>query len=211
MIRLSILFCFLLGSFYTEAQYSGYTLLIHPEIFKKNLGEATSATLTIQSDFSQEKSLTMLKEKLISTGKFWFEKKDKLRMEYLHPYTYLMVLNAGRIFVRDGQKENKISANSNKALQQVNRILIDCVSGKTLENTDFRSRVFESGSSYMIELIPLDKNLSTIYKNINIVIDKKDYSANSVEMYELSGDKSILRFQNKIINASIPDSIFTIL
>ncbi len=152
----------------------------------------------------------MLKEKLISSGKFWFEKKDKLRMEYLHPYTYLMVLNAGRIFVRDGQKENKISANSNKALQQVNRILIDCVSGKTLENTDFQSRVYESGSSFMIELVPIDKNLSALYRNINIVIDKKDYSVNAVEMHELSGDKTILRFQNKIINANIPDSIFNI-
>ncbi len=210
MIRFSILFCFLLGGFYTRAQYPGYTILNHAETFKKNFGEATSATLTIQSDFSQEKSLTMLKEKLVSTGKFRFEKKDKLRMEYLHPYTYLMILNSGKIFVRDGQKENKISANSNKALQQVNRILIDCVSGKTLENTDFQSRVYESGNSYLIELIPLDKNLSAIYKNINIVLDKKDYSANSVEMYELSGDKTILRFQNKIINASIPDSIFNI-
>jgi len=210
MIRFSILFCLVLGGFYTRAQYPGYTLLNHPETFKKNLGEATSATATIQSDFIQEKSLAMLKEKLVSSGKFWFEKKDKLRMEYIHPYTYLMVLNAGRIFVRDGQKENKISASSNKALQQVNRILIDCVSGKTLENTDFQSRVYESATSFMIELIPVDKNLSALYKNINIVIDKKDYSVNAVEMHEISGDKTILRFQNKIINANIPDPVFNI-
>jgi outer membrane lipoprotein-sorting protein len=210
MIRLSVLFCFLLGGFYASAQYPGYILFNHPEVFKKNLGEATSATLTIQSDFSQEKSLTMLKEKLVSTGKFWFEKKDKLRMEYIQPYTYLMILNAGRIYVRDGQKENKISANSNKALQQVNRILMDCVSGKTLENTDFQSRVYESGTNFMIELMPIDKNLSALYKSINIIIDKKDYSVNAVEMHELSGDKTILRFQNKIINANIPDSIFNI-
>ncbi len=44
MIRLSILVCLLLGGFFTRAQYPGYTLLNHPETFKKNLGDATSAT-----------------------------------------------------------------------------------------------------------------------------------------------------------------------
>jgi hypothetical protein len=121
-----------------------------------------------------------------------------------------MILNDGKIFIKEGQKESKFSANSNKIFQQINQILIDCVSGNMLNNTDFQARIFESGKSFLVEFQPLAKNLRELYKNINIVIDKKDYTATSVEMFEVSGDKTVIRFQNKELNAQIPDSVFVI-
>jgi outer membrane lipoprotein-sorting protein len=205
-ILLSLFFCCV----YSQAQYPGYVLLNHPETFKKSFARATAATESIQSDFGQEKSMTMLSEKIKSTGKFWWLKKDKLRMEYIQPYSYLMILNGGKILIKEGQKKNIVSANSNKVFQQVNRILIDCVGGSMLDNPDFQATVYESTGSFLVELKPLSKNLQELYKNINIVIDKKDYTATAIEMFEPSGDKTIIRFQNKEINAHIPDSVFNI-
>ena len=79
-----------------------------------------------------------------------------------------------------------------------------------LDNPDFQSRIFENSGSYLVELIPIAKNLKELYKNINILIDKKDYTATAIEMFELSGDKTIIRFQNKVLNAQIKDSVFNI-
>lgn len=210
MIKRIVLISLIFSVLYSKGQYQGYVLLSHPDAFKKAFAQATSVTVSIQSDFSQEKSLTMLSEKINSTGKFWYQKKDKLRMEYIRPYSYIMILNAGKIFIEEGQNKNTMSANSNKVFQQVNRILIDCVSGNMLDNTDFQSRVFENAGTYLIELKPLAKNLRALYKNINIAIDKKDYSAINIEMFEVSGDTTIIRFQNKELNAPIPDSVFNI-
>ena len=125
MIKTLVLVILILSCSPGQAQYLGYTLSNHPETFRKSFAEASATTESIQSGFSQEKSLTMLSEKMNSTGKFWYRKKDKLRMEYIHPYPYLMILNGGKIFVKDGQKENQFSANSSKIFKQVNRILID--------------------------------------------------------------------------------------
>jgi outer membrane lipoprotein-sorting protein len=205
--------CFVSLLFYCtniRAQYPGYVLVNHPEAFKKSFTGATAKTESIRSDFVQEKFLTILTEKIVSKGKFCYRRKDKLRMEYTEPYSYLMILNTGKIFVRDGQKENKFSTSSNKIFQQVSRILIDCVSGTMLDNSDFQSRIFENGSTFLLELKPHAKNLRELYKNINIAVDKKDFSATTIEMYELSGDKTIIRFQNKELNAPIPDSLFNI-
>jgi outer membrane lipoprotein-sorting protein len=210
MIKSMALFILVLFCLPGQAQYPGYTLSNHPETFRKSFGESSASTESIQSGFSQEKSLTMLSEKMNSTGKFWYRKKDKLRMEYIHPYPYLMILNGGKIFVKDGQKENQFSANSSKIFQQVNRILIDCVSGNMLNNPDFQARIFENAGSFLIEFQPMAKNLKELYKNINIVIDKKEYTATIVEMIEVTGDKTIIRFQNKVLNAPIPDSVFNI-
>jgi len=210
MIKTIALVIFILFNLPGLAQYTGYTLSNHPEIFRKSFAEATASIESIQSGFSQEKTLTMLSEKMNSTGKFWYRKKDKLRMEYIQPYPYLMILSSGKIFVKDGQKENQFSANSSKIFQEVNRILIDCVSGNMLNNPDFQARIFENAGSFLIEFQPVAKNLKELYKNINIVIDKKDYTATVVEMIEVSGDKTIIRFQNKVLNAPIPDSVFNI-
>jgi outer membrane lipoprotein-sorting protein len=210
MIKTVVFSCLLFSGLVSHAQYPGYTSVPHYETFQKAFAQATVATESIQADFTQEKALSMLSEKINSTGKFWFRKKDKLRMEYVRPYAYIMILNAGKIFVKEGQKENTVSANSNKVFQQVNRILIDCVAGSMLENPDFQAAVFESPGNFLVELKPLAKNLRGLYKNINIVIDKKDYTVHTIEMFELSGDKTVIRFQNKIINAQIPDSVFNI-
>jgi outer membrane lipoprotein-sorting protein len=190
------------------AQNTGYELLVQTDNFKKSFTTATSSLESIKSDFIQEKNLSLLSEKITSTGKFWYKRKERVRMEYLQPYYYLLMLNQGKIIVKDGQKESKFSAASNKVFQQVNQILLDCVSGHVLDNPDFQYRVFESPSSWLIELTPAAKNLQKIYKNIRIQIDKKDYSAKSIEMVEISGDNTVIRFQNKELNAQIPDSVF---
>jgi outer membrane lipoprotein-sorting protein len=210
MNRLLILAALFLFSLNSRGHYTGYTELKNPEVFKKSLAQATAATESIEADFIQEKSLTMLSEKITSSGKFRFRKKDKLRMEYLQPYSYLMILNGGKIYTKEGMKENKISAGSNPVFKQVNRILIDCVSGGMLDNPDFQARIYENSGSWLIEFKPEVKNLKELYKNINIVLDKKDFTASSIGMYEVSGDKTIIRFQNKELNAQIPDSVFNI-
>jgi outer membrane lipoprotein-sorting protein len=210
MIKTIAFAIFILFNFPGIAQYTGYALSNHPETFRKSFAESTASIESIQSGFSQEKTLTMLSEKMNSTGKFWYRKKDKLRMEYIQPFPYLMILSSGKIFVKDGQKENQFSANSSKIFQEVNRILIDCVSGNMLNNPDFQARIFENAGSFLIEFQPVAKNLKELYKNINIVIDKKDFTATVVEMIEVSGDKTIIRFQNKVLNAPIPDSVFNI-
>jgi outer membrane lipoprotein-sorting protein len=164
MIKTLALTCFLFCCYFSRGQYPGYAFMNHPESFKKTFAEATAATESIQSDFTQEKTLTMLSEKINSTGKFWFSKNNKLRMEYMQPYPYLMILNAGKIYIKDVQRENKLSANSNKVFHQVNRILVDCISGNMLNNADFESSVFESTGSYLIELKPPVKNLTALFK-----------------------------------------------
>jgi outer membrane lipoprotein-sorting protein len=209
MPRKYSLFILFFVFFSANAQYTGYVLLNKPESFKKLFANAAATTESIQSDFNQEKSLSMLSEKIISAGKFWYKKKSQLRIEYIRPFSYLVIINEGKIFIKDGEKENKISTGSNKILQQVNRMLLDCVSGNMLESPDFQSRVFESREAWLVELTPVTRNLKKLYKNINIVIDKSDYTANTIEMIELSGDKTSIHFKNKVLNAPIPSSVFS--
>jgi outer membrane lipoprotein-sorting protein len=193
-----------------KAQYPGYTLLADMPGFNQQFSAAAKNTNSIKSDFVQEKTLSMLSEKIVSKGKFWFKKNNQVRMEYDHPFQYLMVINGDKVLIRDGQKQNTISVRSNKLFQQINKITVDCVQGTALTNSDFKTRIFESKNNYMIELTPISKSLKDFFKTINVAVGKKDYSVNTIEMNENSGDNTLIRFTNKELNTTLPDALFTI-
>ncbi len=210
MRSLIVMGLFLLVSQRLPAQHPGFELMKNPDAFKSVFQEAAKKTTSIKSDFIQEKTLSLLSDKIVSKGKFWFEKENKVRMEYTQPFPYLLIMNNGKIFVKDGQKENKVSTGSNKVFQQVNRIMLDCVGGTILSNPDFSAKIYEGPKSYLLDLTPLAKNLRALYSSISILIDKKDYSATSLGMTELSGDTNLIRFLNKEPNVPLAASLFVI-
>lgn len=192
-----------------QAQYAGYTAVKDINVFRQQFAAASQKLNSLQSDFIQEKNLSMLSEKIISKGKFWFKKENKVRMEYTQPFKYLMIMNGSNIYIKDGQKENRVPTNSNKLFQQINKIVVDCVKGTAFSNTDFKFNVFENKSTYLIELTPVVKNLQSIFKNINVIVDRKDFSVNSIKMIEPSGDYTNINFTNKILNTNLADALFT--
>ena len=210
MRKTILLLLVLVSGFVVKAQYAGYTTVADLPKFKASFAAAAQKTNSIKADFTQEKNLSMLSEKITSKGNFWFKKDSRVRMEYNQPFKYLMILNKDRVYVKDGQKESRVSTKSNKMFQQINKIMIDCMQGTMLENTDFKTRVFENKNNTLVELTPVAKGMKELFKSINVIVDKKDFSVLSIEMNELSGDNTIMRFTNKELNASIPDTLFDI-
>lgn len=200
----------LVSGFIAKAQYPGYTPVADLPKFKVSFAASAQKTSSIKADFTQEKNLSMLSEKITSKGNFWFKKDSRVRMEYTSPFKYLMILNKDKVYVKDGAKESKVSTRSNKMFQQINKIMIDCMQGTMLDNTDFKTRVFENKTAALVELTPVSKGMKEMFKSINVVVDKKDFSVTSIQMLELSGDNTIMRFTNKELNASIPDTLFDI-
>lgn len=192
------------------AQHAGYKPVADMTAFKGQFAAAAKQTQSVKADFVQEKNLSLLSEKITSKGKFWFKKDNLVRMEYQQPYQYLVVINKSNVLVKDGQKENKISTKSNRLFQQINRMMVDCVQGTALNNPDFTVAAFENAGNWLVELTPVVKGMKDYFKNINIVLSKKDYAVNRLEMYEQSGDNTIISFTNKELNASIADTLFAI-
>jgi outer membrane lipoprotein-sorting protein len=194
----------------SRAQYAGYKPMTSVEEFKKQFALNAQKTSSIRSDFKQEKNLSMLSEKIVSRGKFWYKKDNLVRMEYTHPFKYLLIINKNNVFIKDGQKENKISTRSNKLFQQINQLMVDCVRGTALNSPDFKSRVFENNQACLVELTPLSKGMKELFRNIIITIDKKTFTVNRIDMQEVSGDNTMINFVNKELNVIIADALFTL-
>ncbi len=203
---ITILSCFLF--IWAQAQYPGYKSVANTDAFKKSFTQTSQKTNTLKSDFTQEKTLSMLAEKIVSKGKFYFKKENAIRMEYTSPFQYLMVINGNNVYIKDNQKENKMSAKSNKLFQSINRIMMDCVKGTIFDNKDFLVKLFESGDSYLAELTPVTKDLKKMFSKINMISVKKDNLVKKIEMHEPSGDKTVLSFINPELNTNLADALF---
>lgn len=204
------LLCIILFHLSVVAQPKGFKPVANLESFRSSFTSETQKVFSIKSDFTQEKNLSILSEKIISRGKFWFRRENLVRMEYQHPFQYLMIMNGNYVYIKDGQQENKISIKSNKLFQKINKITVDCIKGSILNNTDFKVVAFENQQQYLLEMTPVTTGMSEFFLRIEVTIDRKDYSVIRINMIEPGGDNTIISFQQKELNATIDDSVFSV-
>ncbi len=121
-----------------------------------------------------------------------------------------MVLNSGKILIKDDAKSTQMDMHKNKIFQQVNNIIISCVSGSALSNNDFNVKLLENAGQVKLEMSPVSKGLKEFFSNINVYFDKKDYTVTRIEMNEQSGDNTIINFSNKQINGKIAEELFAV-
>ena len=165
---------------------------------------------SIESDFTQEKNLSLLSEKILSKGHFVFKKENLLRWEYNTPYKYLIVINKEKIWIKDDKKTSKYDMNSNKVFKEINDIMISCVQGNIFKSGKFKVAYFENEKYYKLELTPLQKNMKESLKKINMYFDKSVTSVSKLDMIEPNDDYTTLEFINKKLNGTVADNIFTV-
>lgn len=197
-------------AFSAAAQKDGYKPVQHVEQFKKDFAVQNAKISSVKSSFVQEKTLTMLTEKIVSSGEFWFKRSDKVRIEYKIPYTYLLIINGDQMITKDNQKESHVNTSSNKLFKQINRIIIDCVQGTILNSKDFSVKVSESQNRFLVELTPQTKTIKEFFKTISLTLDKSDYSVSELELLEQGGDTTVMRFSSKQLNPTISDAVFSV-
>jgi len=202
---LPLLIC-LSGSLFSQTTFKP---LKDTALFKQKVDKMSKETNSIESDFTQVKSLVILSEKITSKGHFCFQKQNNLRWEYNTPYKYVIVITKDKILIKDeNTKVKKYDMNANKVFKEINEVMISCVNGDVLRSGKFKISYFENEKSYKIELIPLAKSMKESLKKINMYFDKNVSSVNKLEMIENGEDMTTIDFTNKQINAPIPAEKF---
>lgn len=191
-------------------QAQSFTTLKDSLTLKAKIENMSKTTSSIEADFTQEKNLSILSEKIISKGHFVFKKINLLRWEYISPSKYLIVINKDKVIIKDEKKTNKYEMNSNKVFKEINDLMLSCVQGTVFKSNKFKTHYYENDKYYKLELWPLAKNMKETLKKINLYFDKNVTSVAKMEMIENNDDLTLLEFYNKKLNAPISETIFTV-
>ncbi|MBA3704718.1 MAG: outer membrane lipoprotein carrier protein LolA [Bacteroidetes bacterium] len=189
---------------------SGFKPVKDTSAFKQKMETQSKLIHTIESDFTQEKYLSVMSEKIISKGHFYFKKINMLRWEYNEPYNYLIVINKDKMFIKDNGKVTKYDINSNKMFKSINEMMVNTVQGNLLNNKDYKAHFYENEKQYLLELIPTQKAAKEFLKSIHLYIDKTDYAVVKVKMIEPGDDYTGIEFTNRKTNQAIADEKFIV-
>lgn len=179
--------------------------------FEARLAREAQTIQSIESDFTQVKYLDILDEKVISKGKFYYQKSNKICMNYAQPISYLIVINGSRLKIVADGKKSVMNLSSNKMMNQMQDMITACMVGDlTKMSSDYRLEYFENASHYLVKITPVNKTLQAYVSGIEIYLDKKDMSVYKLRLAETATNYTEYEFYNKRFNALKDEAKFSV-
>lgn len=175
--------------------------------FLNEIEKISKSTSSISANFIQEKTVSYLKEKVVSSGKFYTQ-NGEMRWEQTKPYSYIMLLAESGVKVKDEGKEKQYGAKADKFMEQIRTILLSSINGSFKDNKDFKSNYFENDNFYIVKLIPTNRRLAKMFKGINLSFSKTTYRLKTLTFVQDDGESKMV-FSDEIFNKTLSSSLFT--
>ena len=189
--------------------YQAATEAQKKEIIDK-ITQASTAMKTMRCDFTQEKELSFMNDKVLSEGKMFYKQPNKIRWEYTKPITYVFAMDGKNIFMDAGNSQTSVPAKSSKLFSSISDIIIGGVSGVGLiDSPDFTTQFSIGKDDYRVTLTPLKKEVKDLFDKIQLFVNKADSRIQKVELVEKGGDKTLILLKNLQTNATINDEVFS--
>lgn len=173
----------------------------------RDLKSALAEMETIQGDIQQEKSFAFLTNKLVSTGTFKYQNNDRLRWEFTEPMEYIILINGNSMRLREDGAEKKYKG-VDRILRQVKEIILGCIDGSIMSNSNYRTDFSSNGDRVRIQLQPKAKDLKEFIQQIDVQFQLTGSVLKQVSLTDPSGDVTDIYFSNVLNNRSIDESVF---
>jgi len=182
-----------------------------PAALAREIELANSKITSLQCNFSQEKELSFLEEKVFSSGVFLYEKENKIRWEYQIPYSYIIIMNENLIKIIEEDKSNRLDASSNRLFSSINTVMAGIIDGSVIQDRElFESSFTENEKMVRVVMLPLVPGMKEFISAIELDLSKENYTVDALKIIEKSGDYTLIRFNDKKFNAAIPENTFRV-
>ncbi len=202
IVIISVLYTALLGA------QGAFRPMDDNEAFLHRMKEIASSTTSIECTFQQEKELSFMQRKMVSEGRLYFSGSDKLRWEYVKPYSYAILLVQDQLVIIDEGQVNETNLGKNPSFIKVQQLLTSSLKGDFAATEDlFGQEFFENDLYYRISLIPQQMDMKEYLTQMDIYFEKEKFMLARFVMNE-NGDKTTTTFSDQKINKKLPADIF---
>lgn len=171
-----------------------------------------AAVGTIESRFVQRRHVQALKSDVLSNGRFYYQKNDKICMVYDRPQGDLLLMNGDDlVMIADGRR-SVVNVQANPMLKQLRTLLTACVSGdferlKTGRNTRL---VVDQTDTHYILTAHFDGSAKKMYASVVLTFDKRQLALVVLRMNESNGNFTEYTFESPKFNQLIDERIFDV-
>ena len=156
------------------------------------INSANAGVKSLQADFMQVKEMSIVKERMFSSGKMYFQ-DGSLRWEYLKP--------SRSVFVTD-----KDQMKSNRMFRSMAGLMAGSVTGINLNDPSFKVTMYSPGKGYVAELVPLKREMKQMFTKIRLIFGA-DNRVRQVELEESQG-RTVITLSNVKYNVSLDPGLF---
>jgi len=160
---------------------------------------------TMSSGFEQERRTAMLKDAMISSGRFFFSKPDKIRWETIAPDPAGFSVNGQQAKRWQGESASVEIINLSEApfLQVLIQQIMAWTSADFAALKDRYDIRVNSKDPVTIGLVPLLAGEREYVDRVTLVFSPDLTYVTSVRIQEKKGDEILIRFTDAVINAPI--------
>lgn len=191
----------------TFLSFSQEKAMQNPESFLAKITAISKETKSIEAFFEQEKSVSYLKENIITSGKFYTQNGD-MRWEQMKPYSYIMLLSESGVQVKDDGEEKQYGAMADKFMGQIRNILLSSVNGNFTDNKEFTPSYFEDSKAYIVKLKPANRRLEKMFEGIHLSFDKTTFRLKTLTFVQEDGN-SVMTFFDEKFNQKLEANLFS--
>lgn len=171
------------------------------EIMAK-LTQAAASMKSMQCNFTQNKTMSMLAEPTVSKGRMCYVSPDKMKWEYTDPYPFAIKVDGEKMTkIADGKEE--ILDTKNRMYQGMMKIIMSSATGKNLfDKSTFDVTISSDGNFWRADMKPKKSDMKRMFSTMTFYFEKKRDIINKVVLTEANGDNTTIQFTDIILNAN---------
>ncbi|MEX1192665.1 MAG: outer membrane lipoprotein carrier protein LolA [Brumimicrobium sp.] len=175
--------------------------------FKSRVIKETKNLKSIRTDFVQYKHMEFLANDIESTGKMYLDADGKLKWQYLKPNNYSIIFKNNQILINDDGDKSTVDGDQ-KMFKKISMLISGSVSGNLFDDEEFTISYFKSEGNILVKLSPINKTLKKYIGEVILKFPEQEETVSEVKLIEPSGDYTLIKFQNKQLNATIDKKVF---
>lgn len=169
--------------------------------------EANKSLTTITSDFKQTMHLTFMDEDVLSNGKFYYRKPDRMLLKYSQPEGEMMLIKGDEITMVMMDQHTKVSAKSDPAIELIHTIFSSCLEGDARKIKDATVDAVEKGDFYEVT-ITIQGDRARNMKAVQVRYDKKEMALSLLRTEDPDGGYTVYELTGKKLNQPIAEEVF---
>lgn len=182
------------------------------EILKK-FDETQSSTRTLTASFSERKEIKLLREPVVSRGRFFYTKPDDVLLQYTEPeLRYLLFTKEEQLYYFPKQKraERGTSARVHDYLFRFLAIGQSSSSLKKFYDISLGDEQNEVKDSYLLVLKPRKRMVKKAVKEVLLWVSRERLLPVRMQWREPDGDSTTISFEEVRFNPEIQASVYKI-
>jgi outer membrane lipoprotein carrier protein len=170
--------------------------------------EAQRETRTLQADFEQVKQVALLEKPLVSRGRLFFKRPDRVRLEVTEPKPAILLIRGSQIEIPGVSEADRESLSMTPAASMFSR-LGALFTGATRElEEDFTLSARSDGDAIEVALEPKQERWQKILRRMELRFAGPELLLAAIRIEDPLGDRLRIAMREVRRNVELDESLF---